>query len=99
MKSATPLIVADIGNSALKLAIAQCDQDGNVQLSNKLQWLHGQFDAAELANWAPQEPTTWCIASVHRGKAAALKEWIAELRSDHQIFELAHSDLPLKIEV
>jgi type III pantothenate kinase len=99
MPQASPLIVADIGNSALKLAVVRGASPSASSLDNKLQWLHDRFDAAELEQWTPTSPARWCIASVHRGLAAALNHWITTFRPNHTTCELTHSDLPLEVHV
>ncbi len=99
MSDATEIIVVDIGNSAIKLAIARRGQQGAIELTNKLQWLHGDFNSMELEQWAPQGPMQWCIASVHRSKTEMIKEWITAARPKHQLQVLSHTDLPLTIQV
>lgn len=99
MSGMPQIIVGDIGNSAIKLAIAQRNDQGVVELSNKLQWLHGDFNAAELERWAPSEEMHWCIASVHRSKTEMLKEWISSRRPNHHVQALTFTNLPLKILV
>lgn len=99
MKDATGIIVVDIGNSAIKLAIARRNQKGAIELTNKLQWLHGDFNSMELEQWAPQGPIHWCIASVHRSKTEMIKEWITAARPEHELQVLSHTDLPLTIQV
>lgn len=96
---APQIIVVDIGNSALKLAIAHRDSQGQIALQSKLHWLHNDFSAAELDRWAPRDEAHWCIASVHRGKTESLLQWIAKFRPGQPFSELAYTDLPLKIEV
>lgn len=99
MDGAPEIVVADIGNSAIKLAIASCDQHRQIELSSKLQWLHGEFDSTQLNRWAPRDEAHWCIASVHRSKTEMLIKWIAQFRRTHQFSELSYTDLPLKIAV
>jgi type III pantothenate kinase len=99
MFQASPLIVADIGNSAMKLAFASRNSAGQIEFTNKVQWLHEQFDSTQLAPFTAPESATWCISSVHRGKASWLQHIIVELLPGHQRIELTHHELPLKIEV
>ena len=96
---APQIIVVDIGNSAIKLAIAHRNSRGQIGLESKLHWLHGDFSAAELDRWAPKDEAHWCIASVHQGKTESLLQWIAKFRPEQPFSELAYTDLPLRIEV
>lgn len=99
MDDAPDMIVVDIGNSAIKLAIASGEKRDSLALESKLQWLHGDFDAAELDRWAPRGDAHWCIASVQRGKTESLLKWLGKFRPEHSFSELSFTDLSLKIEV
>lgn len=99
MSDATKLIVADIGNSALKIAEVNLGDHGAIHLSPRLQMLHGECDLDMLEIWTPSEPRQWCIASVHRGKAKRLTDWLASHRPTHTSRLLSHTDLSLSIDL
>lgn len=99
MSDAPSMIVADIGNSALKLARATITERGEAQLKEAFRLPHGAVDDASLAAWAPQETQRWFIASVHQEKLHALTSWVEKHRPDHSVCKLTCFDLDLQISV
>lgn len=99
MLSSPSIIVADIGNSALKLARVQPSENGQPRLFSVRRTLFGEVDATALESWAPAAPCKWFVASVHQEKAKALFQWISEHRHEHRTKELKVQDLPLQVAV
>lgn len=83
-------ILADIGNSRIKLAAMESD-------STKLLPLVSIPDDASIEIEAPEVPLPWFICSVSPSQTARLKRWIKENRPTDDIHLLSHQDIPLEV--
>lgn len=95
-----PLVVVDVGNTRLKLGVfdpasATPLPHPQATLSVGRDWM-----AADLDAFLPLPPSeyAWAIASVNRPACAHLVKWLAE-RGATRVQQLAHSDLPIVIDV
>jgi type III pantothenate kinase len=98
--AAFPLVAVDIGNTRLKLGVFQPPLADPLPHPVATLSLGREWTAADLDAFLPLPPAdyTWAIASVNRPACAHLVEWLAK-RGVSRVKQLAHTDLPLAIEV
>jgi type III pantothenate kinase len=95
-----PLVAVDIGNTRIKLGEFEGTPAAPLPLPVRSLAVSHQWTSAELDPWlatvAPD--STWSIASVHRGQASRMVEWLRN-RAVSNIHMLGEQDLPLVVEL
>jgi len=104
-QSRRPFVAIDIGNSQITAGLFLQDvaDEGRLpQPERTLSLCTQQWDPMELALWlAPNRPANvaWFIVSVHKKATAELQHWLEQEEGIAAPVLLAHTDLPLKIEM
>jgi type III pantothenate kinase len=95
-----PLVAVDVGNSRVKLGVFEPPFARPLPHVARAVTVGPDWGEQEIAALVPQGPAdhAWAIASVNRPGAAKLVAWL-EQRGATKVFELAHTDLPLAVEV
>jgi type III pantothenate kinase len=99
MQDQSQIIVVDIGNSFVKLAVGSVDSRGTIELGNRIQLRHDALHGESLEAWAPKQPAKWFVASVHEAKLLWLFNWLVKHRTKDSGRQLHFTDLPLEIGV
>jgi len=92
----SPLIAVGIGNTTIKLGVADVEAD---QWRLMHEWETAEFDLSEVAGELPKGSCRWRVASVHRAAEQSLHQWQQASRSRDDYLALSHKDLPLEINV
>lgn len=95
-----PLVVADVGNSRVKLGEFEPSGQTALPLPVRAQSFAVELNEAELDSFLPEEAARyrWAIASVNHPVAERLQQWL-EHRRARQVRVLTYQDMPLAIDV
>ncbi|MCA9118772.1 MAG: type III pantothenate kinase [Planctomycetaceae bacterium] len=91
-----PMIAVGIGNTTIKLGVANAATDG-WQLMHE--WDADEFDLGEIVSELPAEPCLWRVASVQRTTEHRLHQWQQKIRPQDDYLSLSYKDLSLEINV
>lgn len=95
-----PLVAVDIGNTMVKLGIAEPPpRQGPPRFSRLAEFLTAEFEGDVLSQFLPPAPHAWRVASVHRAAERKLAAWVAAARAGDDYHLLARRDLPLAVDV
>lgn len=84
------VILADIGNSSIKLAFAETD-------STKLVTLATISDGSPIQIDVPENTDSWFVCSVSPTQTKRLKDWVGENRQTDSWHLIGHQNVPLQI--
>jgi len=99
--TAKPLIAVDIGNSSFKVGLfsQRQSQPGALPQPDSVKRIAGDASLNALSAWLPNQPCDWCVASVHKQRGAAFKQWVQQNRRSDAINFLTFDQLPLVVDV
>jgi len=95
----TNLIVADIGNSFLKVGRFQSLDAEAVPEPDDVLDCAKEAIPTSLRDWLPSENCDWLVSSVNREMESCLSQWIANERNDRYALLTSHDvDMPIQVE-
>ncbi|HAY81945.1 MAG TPA: hypothetical protein DCY79_19250 [Planctomycetaceae bacterium] len=98
--SARPVIVADVGNSAVKLACyTTATRQAFLASASLSRYEMIDVAVADCISGLPSEPCDWRVASVQRESERKLAMWVQRHRPRDHYQSVVHDDFPLAIQV
>lgn len=98
--SSRPVIVADVGNSAIKLACYDAPtRQAFLAIPRVSRYETIDVDAADCLGGLPSVPCDWRVASVQRESERQLAVWVQRHRPRDGYQVVGHADFPLDIDV
>ena len=92
------LVVVDIGNSSVKIALFASEQAEEIPRPIRVTRLAAEStDFTELENWLPKADFKWLIGSVQTKALQQLTSWL-KFHVKDSIRIITHSDLSLPVE-
>jgi type III pantothenate kinase len=94
----TNLIVADIGNSFVKIGRFRDLRAQGIPKPEEVVECKRDDIRSVLGDWLPRDPCNWLVSSVNRDVESHLAQWVKAERDD-QYALLTYRDVPIHIEV
>lgn len=103
MNPSACIVAVDVGNTAVKLAVAQGDcVQGDCVQSHSIVIGQSRWECTAI-DWVREKlgcrDTRWTIASVHRSAAERLIDAVTEGNSDAQIQLIGYQDVPMPVRI
>jgi len=103
MSSNREFVVADVGNSRLKLGLFGEDRASGLPVpSRTLHLSPGRWQAGDIARWldaSASSPVAWRIASVNRENLSQLRSALEQVQPEAVVAEVTAAELSLPIEL